>query len=62
MTPEHIGYVRLLPHPNEVLGGIVVPVVQLKDFGTGLDHLLNFGFLFPSFNQMIWPRDSRCDV
>ena len=62
MTPEQIGYARLLPLLNKVLGRIMVPVVQLKDFGSGFDRISNLGFLFPTFNQMIWSRDSRCDV
>ena len=62
MATGQIGYVRLFPLLNEVFGGIMVPVVQLKDFGSGFDHLLNLGILDPSCNQMVWPRDSRCDV
>ncbi len=48
MNPELIGYARLLPLLNEVLAGIMVPVVQLKDFGSVFDHDLNLGFLSPS--------------
>ena len=62
MTYCQIEYSRLLPLLNETLGGIMVPVVQFKDFGSLFDHFLNLSFLSSSCNQMIGPRDSWCDV
>jgi len=62
MTSGQIGNARLLPLLNEVLSGIMVPVVQLNEFGSGFNHVLNLGFIYPSCNQMIWSRDSWCDV
>jgi len=40
----------------------MVPVVYLNEFGSGLDDFLNLGLVSPSCDQMIWSRDSRCDV
>ena len=38
------------------------PVVYLNEFGSSVDHFLNLGGTFLSCNQMIWSRDSRCNV
>jgi hypothetical protein len=62
VTSGEIGYIRLCPFLNEVLGGIMVPVVHLNEFGTGFDDVLNLGVVCSSCDQMVWPRVSRCDV
>ena len=59
-TPGQIGYARLLPLLNEVLGGIMVPIVQLNEYGTSFDDILNLAST--SCNQVIWSIIGRRDV
>jgi hypothetical protein len=55
--------VRLLPICIDELAGIVVPVVNLNELWSGIDRLLNLGSIhLRPCNQLIWPRDSRCDI
>ena len=60
MTPGQMRYARLLPLLNEVLGRIMVPVVQLNKYGSSFDDILNLGST--SCNQIIWSIVGRCDV
>ena len=60
MATRQIGYARLLPLLNEVLGGIMVPVVQLNEYGSSLNDISNLGLA--SCNQIIWSIVGRRDV
>ena len=60
MTPGQMGYARLLPLLNEVLGGVMVPVVQLDEYGSSLNVISNLGLA--SCNQIIWSIVGRRDV
>ena len=60
MTPGQMGYARLLPLLNEVLGGVMVPVVQLDEYGSSLNVISNLRLA--SCNQIIWSIVGRRDV
>jgi hypothetical protein len=63
VTTRYLDYLRFLPLRNEVLGGVMIPVMYLNELWSGFDRLLDLLTIhLSSSNKIIRSRNSRCDV